>query len=145
MGWFLEFSEREGVEFHCITPGLASRFLRNLSVSAATKNLALASLRHFFDALVTPHVVVLNPFHSVRGIQHKVLDGETPEISLSQARRLFAAIEFDSPMGLRDRAMLGTLITTGCRIGALFRLRVGDLRTHGEGWLFSPIRRMNAS
>ena len=58
------------------------------------------------DALVTRHAVVLNPFLSVRGIQHQVLDGKTPEISLTQARRLFAAIELDSPMGLRDRAML---------------------------------------
>ena len=97
---------------------------------------ALAGLRHFFDALVTRHAVVLSPFHSVRGVQHQVVDGKTLEISLSQARRLFAAIELDTPMGLRDRAMLGTLITTGCRIGALCRLRVGDLRHHEEGWLF---------
>ena len=93
-------------------------------------------MRHFFDALVTRHAVVLNPFHSVRGVQHQVLDGKTPEISLSQARRLFAAIELDTPMGLRDRAMLGTLITTGCRIGALCRLRVGDLRASEDGRVF---------
>ena len=136
VGWFLEFCEREGIELAHVTPGLAGRFLRDLLVSAATKNQALAALRHFFDALVTRHAVVLNPFHSVRGIQHQVIDGKTPEISLSQARRLFAAIELDSPMGLRDRAMRGTLITTGCRIGALCRLRIGDLRTHEEGRLF---------
>ncbi len=136
VGWFLEFCEREDVELAHVTPGLAGRFLRDLPVSAATKNQALAALRHFFDALVTRHAVVLNPFHSVRGIQHQVIDGKTPEISLSQARRLFSAIELDSPMGLRDRAMLGTLITTGCRIGALCRLRIGDLRTHEEGRLF---------
>ena len=29
--------------------------------------------------------------------------------------------------------MLGTLIITGCRIGALCRPRVGDLRIHEEG------------
>ena len=136
VGWFLEFCEREDVELAHVTPGLAGCFLRDLPVSAATKNQALAALRHFFDALVTRHAVVLNPFHSVRGIQHQVIDGKTPEISLSQARRLFAAIDLDSPMGLRDRAMLGTLITTGCRIGALCRLRIGDLRHHEEGRLF---------
>ena len=43
-------------------------------------------------SLVTRHAVGLNPFHSVRGVQHQVLDGKTPEISLPQARRLFAAI-----------------------------------------------------
>ena len=39
-------------------------------------------------------------------------------------------------MGLRHRAMLADLITNGCRIGALCRLRTGDLRTHEEGRLF---------
>lgn len=41
-----------------------------------------------------------------------------------------------APVGLRDRAMLGTLITTGCRIGVLCRLWIGDLRTHEDGLLF---------
>ena len=136
VGWFLEYCERKDLELAHVTPGLAGRFLRDLPVSAATKNQAFAALRHFFDALVTRHAVVLNPFHSVRGIQHQVVDGKTSEISLSQARRLIAAIEIGSPMGLRDRAMLGTLITTGCRIGALCRVRIGDLRDHEEGRLF---------
>ena len=37
--------------------------------SSSARNLALAALRHFFDALVTRHAVVLNPFASVRGRQ----------------------------------------------------------------------------
>lgn len=78
VGWFLEFCEREDVELHRVTPGLAGRFLRDLPVSAATKNQTLAGLWHFFDTLVIRHAVVLNPFHSVRGIQHQVLDGPAP-------------------------------------------------------------------
>ena len=78
----------------------------------------------------------MNPFHSVRGIQHQVMDGKTPEMTVPQARLLFAAIDLNSPMGLRDRTLLGTLITTRCRIGALYRLRVGDLRAHEDGRLF---------
>ena len=131
--WFLAWCDDENIELAGVTPGLAGRFLRDPPISDAIKNQALAALRHFFDALVTRHAVVLNPFQLVRGVQHQVLDGKTPEFSLSQARRLFAAIKLDSPMGLRDRAMLGTLITTGCRIGALCRLRVSDLRTSEDG------------
>ena len=116
---FLTWCEDQGLELYQVTPGLAGRFLDQLPHRAPTKNQALAALRHFFDALVTSHAVVLNPFHSVRGIQHPVIDGKTPEITVPQARLLFAAIDLDSPMGLRDRAILGTLITTGSRIGAL--------------------------
>lgn len=42
VGWFLEFCEREDVELHRVTPGLAGRFLRDRPVSAATKNQTLA-------------------------------------------------------------------------------------------------------
>lgn len=57
-------------------------------VAAPTKNQALAALRHFFDALVTRHAVALNPFASVRGVKHHVIEGKTPEISIAQARAL---------------------------------------------------------
>ena len=119
VGQFLSWCEEHRLELGQVTPGQAGRFFNSLPGSTATKNQALAALRHFFDALVTSHAVVLNPFHSVRGIQHPVIDGKTPEITVPQARLLFAAIDLDSPMGLRDRAILGTLITTGSRIGAL--------------------------
>ncbi len=107
VGWFLEFCEREDVELHRVTPGLAGRFLRDLPVSAATKNQALAGLRHFFDALVTRHAVVLNPFHSVRGIQHQVIDGKTPG---SEARYFQLTALFVSPFPL---SVLGTLGSSG--------------------------------
>ena len=45
VGRFLEFCEREDVELHRVTPGLAGRFLRDLPVSDATKNQTLAAGR----------------------------------------------------------------------------------------------------
>ena len=92
-----------------------------------TKNLALAALRHFFDALVIRHAVALNPFSSVRGKKHSVMDGKTPQLAIQQARDLLASIDLSHVVGLRDRALLGTLAYTGARVGALARLRRGDL------------------
>ena len=89
-------------------------------------------MRHFFDILVERHAVVLNPFQSVRGIKYQVLDGKTPEITIAQARILVAAIDVTVPSGLRARAILGTMITTGCRIGALGRLRSLNFRKFRE-------------
>ena len=133
---FLQWCEQERLELAHVTPGLAGRFIRSLPVSDPTKNQALAALRHFFDTLVERHAVALNPFQSVRGIKYQVLDGKTPEITISQARILVAAIDLSLPIGLRDRAMLGTLITTGCRVGAMVRLRIGDLRAQEDGRTF---------
>ena len=99
---------------------------------APTKNQALAGLRHFFDVLVGRHAAVLNPFQSVRGVRHPFGEGRTPEVSVAQARQLLASIKTDRGFGLRDRAVLGTLIHTGARVGAISRFRMQDLRDHGN-------------
>ena len=129
---FLAWCEDEGLELHQVTPVLAGRFLGGLPYKAPTKNQALAALRHFFDVLVARHAVLLNPFHSVRGVRHPFGEGRTPEATVEQARRLLASVKTDSVYGLRDRAVLGTLIYTGARVGTISRLRIGDLRDHGN-------------
>ena len=125
---FLAWCQDQDHDLVRVTPGLAGEFFHGLSGSTATKNLALSALRHFFDALVTRHAVLLNPFHSVRGIKHNRTHGMTPEITIPQARRLIASLDTTRDVGRRDRALLGTLITTGTRVGALARLRIGDLQ-----------------
>ena len=129
---FLTWCEDQGLELRQITPGLAGRFLDQLPYKAPTKNQALAALRHFFDILVARHAILLNPFHSVRGVRHPFGEGRTPEASVEQARRLLASIRTKDVYGLRDRAVLGTLIYTGARVGAISRLRIQDLRDHGN-------------
>ena len=121
-----------GLELHQVTPGLAGRFLDELPHRAPTKNQALAALRHFFDVLVARHAAVLNPFQSVRGVRHPFGEGRTPEATVEQARQLLASIKTDRVYGLRDRAVLGTLIYTGARVGAISRLRMQDLRDNGN-------------
>ena len=111
-----------------VTPGLAGRFIEELPGSDPTRNLALAALRHFFDTLVTRHAVALNPFSSVRGKKHSVVDGKTPELSPGQARALLGSLDLSHTVGLRDRAVLGVLTYTGVRVGAISRLRRGDLQ-----------------
>ena len=128
VGRFLAWCEEQGIELRQVTPGLAGRFLEELPGSDSTRNLALAALRHFFDALVTRHAVALNPFASVRGRKHAVVDGKTPELAPGQARALLRSLDLSHVVGLRDRAVLGVLAYTGARVGALARLRRGDLQ-----------------
>ena len=93
VGRFLAWCEEQGIELRQVTPGLAGRFIEELPGSDPTKNLALAALRRFFDALVIRHAVGLNPFSSVRGRKHAVVDGKTPELAIQQARDLLASID----------------------------------------------------
>ena len=129
---FLTWCDDQGLELRQITPGLAGRFLDELPGSAPTQNQALAALRHFFDVLVARHAMLLNPFHSLRGVCHPFGEGRTPEATVEQARRLLASIQTDKVYGLRDRAVLGTLVYTGARVGAIARLRMQDLRDNGK-------------
>jgi len=129
---FLAWCERHGFELRQITPGLAGEYLSEIEGAAPTRNQSLAALRHFFDNLVTRHAVALNPFASVRGTKHRALEGSTPEISVEQARKLLRSIDTSQVVGLRDRAVLGVLAYTGARVGAVARLRLGDLKNLGE-------------
>ena len=131
VGRFLAWCEEQGIELRQVTPGLAGRFIEELPGSDPTRNLALAALRHFFDALVMRHAVALNPFSSVRGKKHVVVDGKTPELAPGQARALLRSLDLSHVVGLRDRAILGTLTYTGARVGAIARLRLQDFRDQG--------------
>src|SRR3984957_7515004 len=121
--WFLSWVEQQGVELVAITPGMVGQYLTGLGGSPAKRNLHLSALRGFFDRLVNRHVVILNPFASVKGVKDQVIEGKTPEMAVEQARSLLAAIklsetvkdgqgvEVEKPLviGLRDLAILATL------------------------------------
>ena len=124
---FLTWCELEDLDLSRVSPGLAGRFIDELPGDSATKNQALAALRQFFDILVTRHTASFNPFQSVRGRKHDTSDGKTPGLSIQQARDRLTSINTSHVVGLRDRALLGTLAYTGARIGAIARLRQGDL------------------
>jgi integrase/recombinase XerD len=63
-------------------------------------------------------------------------DGKTVGLSPHDCRRLLNAPEGEpgrqTPVNIRDRAMLAVLAYSGCRVGELVRLRVRDYRTSGE-------------
>lgn len=123
---FLTHCRRSGLDLTQIAPRDIGLYLDGLQYAAGTKKLHLAALRHFFDTLVTRHVVVLNPAASVRGDRLQVMEGKTPEIGVEQARRLLRNIDASHVVGLRDRAIIGILIYTAARVGAVARLRRGD-------------------
>ena len=132
---FLGWAEGQGVELAAITPGMVGHYLVGLGGSAAKRNQHLAALRGFFDRLVNRHVCILNPAASVRGVKDQVIEGKTPEITVEQARTLLASIDTGHVVGLRDRAILGTLAYTACRGGPVAKLRLGDFQDDGQQYV----------
>ena len=127
----LAWLEARGIPLVQVTPGMIGEYFDNLKGSVPTKKLALAAIRRFFGAMVQRHVMVLNPAATVRGERYSVVEGKTPEISPEQARALLKAIDVETPIGLRDRAILTTLIYTASRAGAVAALRLKDFAHDG--------------
>ena len=78
--------------------------------SAPTVKLRLAAIRHLFNWLIMGQVVPLNPAASVRGPAHSVRKGKTPVLDPAEARALLDSIDITTPIGLRDRALIGLMI-----------------------------------
>lgn len=96
-------------------------------VSAPTVKQRLAGVRHLFDWLVMGQVMPANPAASVRGPAHSVRRGKTPVLAPDEARRLLDAIDISTPVGLRDRAIIGLMVYSFARIGAALAMRVEDV------------------
>ena len=92
----------------------------------------LSTLRSLFSYLKTYGYTGANPAHSDFVAAPAVpRDGKTVGLSPHDCRRLLDAPAADTPVGVRDRALLGVLAFTGCRVGELVRLKVCDYRTNG--------------
>ncbi len=117
--------------------------------SAPTVKQHLAAIRMLFDWLVTGQVVPFNPAASVRGPKHVVKKGKTPVLSAEDARTLLDSIplkrgpqpkpgeEDTRPpdlIGLRDRALIGVMVYSFARIGAVIGMKVEDYYQNGKRW-----------
>jgi integrase/recombinase XerD len=140
---FLAWANSQGCELSRLTPGMLGSYLDGLPGTIPTRKQHLAALRGFFDALVLRHVVILNPAASVRAERYTVVEGKTPEITIDHARTLLHSIrvaietevgQVPHVVGLRDRAVIGILIYTAARIGAVASLKRGSLAHDGMQW-----------
>ena len=58
-------------------------------------------------------------------------DGKTVALTPEDCRRLLDFPAIETPEGIRDRALLAVLAFTGCRVGEVGRMRIGDIKQSG--------------
>jgi integrase/recombinase XerD len=81
-----------------------------------------------FDWFVIGHVIEVNPAHAVRGPKHVVTKGRTPVLERDEARALLDSIDTST--------LIGVMIYTFARIGAVLQMNVGDYYSQGRrGWI----------
>jgi site-specific recombinase XerD len=96
----------------------------------------LAVIRMLFDWLVTGHIIEVNPAHAVRGPKYVVKKGKTPVLQADEARALLDAIDTSTLVGVRDRALIGTMVYTFARVNAVLEMKVKDYFIEGRrGWV----------
>jgi site-specific recombinase XerD len=131
---FLSWSARRKLALHQIAPKDVGQYISEHDGAPATKKQHLAAIRHLFDVLVIRHAVILNPAASVRGERYQVIEGKTPELGVAQANQLLGSIKTDTVVGLRDRAVIATLVYTAARVGAVAKLKRGNFKYSGTQW-----------
>lgn len=138
VGKFCIWCEHRGLTFEQISPLVVAAYVEQLTSlrSAPTVKLHLAALRMLFDFLVTGQVLPFNPAASVRGPRHVVKKGKTPVLTPEQARELLDSIDTTSIIGLRDRALIGTLVYSFARVSAAIGMNVGDFYPQGRRMWF---------
>jgi site-specific recombinase XerD len=105
-------------------------------LSAPTIKLRLAALRMLFQALVREQVLAINPAAVVRGPKHSVTRGKTPVLDGADTQKLFQSIDTSTLIGLRDRAIIGTMAYSFARVSAVTGLKVADVfRQKRRLWL----------
>jgi integrase/recombinase XerD len=135
-----------------LTPIHVAAYIEELGRDMAKPSVKqhLAAIRMLFDYLVTGQVVPHNPAASVRGPKYVVKKGKTPVLTLNEARALFASLEPKNKQttgeenneavpewrlsALRDRAVIGVMVYSFARIGAVLGMNVEDYYQQGKRW-----------
>jgi site-specific recombinase XerD len=94
--------------------------------AVATQKQYLAAVRMLLDYLVTGGLLPHNPALSVRAPRQSIAKGKTPTLTADECGELLRSIKTDNLVGLRDRALIGTMVFTFARISAALSLKVGD-------------------
>ncbi len=136
VGAFLTWLEAQGVpSVAAVTSLHVAAYVEQLTrseQSAPTVKQQLAAIRRLFDWLAAGGVLAFNPASAVRGPSHSAKIGATPVLDPQEARQLLDAIDITTPIGLRDRALMGLMVYSFARIGAATGMRVEDVFTQGR-------------
>jgi site-specific recombinase XerD len=102
--------------------------------SAITIGARLACLSSFYRFLIRMKVVAANPCDAIERL--RVSPSPAKGLDADAIRRLLAVIP-ETPVGLRDRAIVLTLVLTGRRRAEVLGMKAGDLTFEGATCLYA--------
>lgn len=129
---FLAWCELHGATLKTIEPMVVAAYIEQHQGAIPTIKQHLAALRMLFDWLVTGQILPTNPAASVRAPRYSQTKGKTPVLMPEEARHLLDSIPTDSLIGLRDRAVIGVMVYSFARVGAVVQMCVKDYYANGK-------------
>ena len=134
---FFAWCEDRGlVQLHHVRPLHVSAYVEQLELAPASVKQHLAAIRRCLDWLVSGGVLDVKPASSVKGPQHIVRQGKTPLLDAEQTRCLLDSISLHNIVGLRDRAIIGAMVFSFGRVGAVCAMDVRDYYVSGRHRMF---------
>ena len=133
---FFGWCENRNLALGMITPFAVASYVEEMQTRHAlpTVKQHLSAIRALFDYLVVGQVLPSNPATPVRGPKYVVKHGKTPVLSPADARTLLDSIDLSRPSGIRDRALLATMVYSFARVGAVISMNVEDYYQQGKRW-----------
>src|SRR5215472_15006860 len=129
---FIAFAGLGGIaELRAITRAHVIAWRKDLEKRALAPSSIGRKLSALFDYLCERNAVSGNPVDGVKRLVANGNEGSTPALGDAQARKLLEAPPADTLKGVRDRAILATLLYHGIRREELCGLRVKDLHSRG--------------
>lgn len=132
---FLGWLERRGIhDIRQVNSFIVAGWVEEMQREhpAPTVKQRLAAVRMLLDWLATGGVLEFNPATAVRGPKHSVKKGKTPVLAPEEARALIDSIDITTPIGLRDRALIGLMVYSFGRVGAALAMTVEDVFTQNR-------------
>lgn len=135
---FARWCDARHVALAQLTPVIVAAYIEELGQHVAKPSVKqhLAALPMLFDYVVTGQVLPTNPAYAVRGPKHVVKTGRTPVLTAEETRVLLDHIDVNTIAGLRDRALIGVMVYSFARVGAVVGMSLEDYFQEGKRWWF---------
>lgn len=132
--FFCEWCDERDVPLLSVEPTIVAAYIEGLKDRYADGSVKvhLAAVRMLFDYFTTGGILPFNPAQAVRGPKLVIVKGKTPVLSAEDARRLLDSIDVSKIAGLRDRALIATMVYSFARIGAALKMNVDDVYLNGR-------------
>lgn len=110
--------------------GLQKGRIRKVKISSGTMNRRLSAIKSFYKFCNESGICKNNPSEGIKGVRKEV---KLPVfLTVKEVESLINSIPAGDTAGLRDRAIIECLYSTGIRVTELVNLNVGDLPDHSD-------------